>query len=198
MPSEQQFCKTPGWLDYHAKPSRPRLILPPGAVDAHCHIFGPGHLFPYAPERKYTPTDAPKETLFALRDYLGFEKNVIVQATCHGKNNQVLVDALRTAKGRARGVAMLDTSASELELKKLHNEGVRGVRFTFLKRLTERISYTDINRLVSRIAPLGWHLVVYFEANELPEIYDFLASLPIAVVVDHMGLPDVSKPLHNA
>src|SRR6476620_11007578 len=97
------FTVTPGWLAYHPDPSVPHFSVPPGAVAAHCHVFGPGAEFPYAPERKYTPCDASKQQLFALRDRLGFDKNVIVQATCHGSDNRALVDALRAANGRARG-----------------------------------------------------------------------------------------------
>ena len=93
-----EFTKTPGWLDWFAGPSKPRFQLPAGAVDAHCHVFGPGDSFPYAPERKYTPCDASKEQLFALRDHLGFDKNVIVQATCHGSDNRALVDALKASQ----------------------------------------------------------------------------------------------------
>ncbi|HSG64342.1 MAG TPA: amidohydrolase family protein, partial [Gammaproteobacteria bacterium] len=78
------FEKTPGWLDWDPDPSKPSYRPPPGAVDAHCHVFGPGKLFPYAPERKYTPCDASREQLIALREHLGFARNVVVQATCHG------------------------------------------------------------------------------------------------------------------
>ena len=99
------FEKTPGWLDWDPHPSRPRFRLPAGAVDAHCHVFGPGAEFPYAPERKYTPCDASKAQLFALRDHLGFARTVIVQATCHGADNRALVDALQASDGRAKGVA---------------------------------------------------------------------------------------------
>ena len=99
------FHVTPGWLPFHPNPSTPRFRLPAGSVDAHCHVFGPGAEFPYAPERKYTPCDAGKDLLFALRDQLGFDKNVIVQATCHGADNRALVDALRASGDRARGVA---------------------------------------------------------------------------------------------
>src|SRR3954454_8033488 len=99
------FTVTPGWLPFHPNPSKPRFRLPPGTVDAHCHVFGPGGQFPYAPERKYTPCDASKDQLFALRDLLGFERNVIVQATCHGSDNRALVDALKASNGNARGVA---------------------------------------------------------------------------------------------
>jgi 2-pyrone-4,6-dicarboxylate lactonase len=104
------FAKTPGWLDWYTGPSKPRFKLPPNSVDAHCHVFGPGEQFPYAPERKYTPCDASKQQLFALRDHLGFSKNVIVQATCHGADNRALVDALKHSDNRARGVVTVRRS----------------------------------------------------------------------------------------
>src|SRR5471030_2460008 len=119
-----QFLKTSGWLDWYANPSKPRFKLPAGAVDAHCHVFGPGAEFPYAPERKYTPCDASKAQLFALRDHLGFEKNVIVQATCHGADNRALVDALKSSNGKARGVAFVGEEITDAELKALHDAGV--------------------------------------------------------------------------
>ena len=85
-----------GYIPFHPNPSKPKFKPPPGAVDAHCHVFGPEAKFPYAPERKYTPCDAPKEKLFALRDFLGFDKNVIVQASCHSKDNRAMIDALES------------------------------------------------------------------------------------------------------
>src|SRR6185369_15360281 len=111
------FPITPGWLPFHPSPSLPAFTLPPGAVDAHCHVFGPGDEFPYAPERKYTPCDASKQQLFALRDRLGFDKNVIVQATCHGTDNRALVDALTSSDNRARGVATVDRGVTDEELQ---------------------------------------------------------------------------------
>lgn len=188
------FEKTPGWLDFHPNPSKPRLSLPAGAVDAHCHVFGPGDVFPYAPERKYTPCDASKEQLFALRDHLGFERNVIVQATCHGADNRALVDALQSAGKLARGVATVKRDISDEALQKLHEAGVRGVRFNFVKRLVDFTPKEELMEIAARIAPLGWHVVVYFEAADLPELWDFFTNLPATVVVDHMGRPDVSKP----
>jgi 2-pyrone-4,6-dicarboxylate lactonase len=107
-----EFQKTPGWLDWHAGPSVPRFKLPAGAVDAHCHVFGPGAQFPYAAGRKYTPCDASKRQLYALRDHLGFARNVIVQATCHGADNRAMIDALDHADGRARGVATLGATSA--------------------------------------------------------------------------------------
>jgi 2-pyrone-4,6-dicarboxylate lactonase len=183
------------WLVFHPSPSKPTFRPPPGAVDAHCHVFGPGEVFPYAPERKYTPCDAPKEKLWELRDFLGFERNVIVQATCHGADNRALVDALRASQGRARGVATVKQDVSDEELQALDAAGVRGVRFNFVKRLVDTTPREVLLSIARRIQPLGWHIVIYFEAQELPELYDFFTSLPTTVVVDHMGRPDVTKPV---
>jgi 2-pyrone-4,6-dicarboxylate lactonase len=183
------------WLVFHPNPSKPAYKVPPGAVDAHCHVFGPGDLFPYAPERKYTPCDASAAQLFALRDFLGFERNVIVQATCHGADNRALLDALRRSDGRARGVATLRADVSDAELAALDAAGIRGVRFNFVKRLVDAVPRETLAAIAARIAPLGWHVVIYFEAAELPSLYDFFVSLPATVVVDHMGRPDVAKPV---
>ncbi len=182
------------YLPFHPSPSRPRFALPRGAVDAHCHVFGPGDVFAYAAERKYTPCDAPKDKLFALRDFLGFDRNVIVQATCHGHDNRALVDALAHSAGRARGVASVGRDVTDAELAALHAAGVRGVRFNFVRRLVDFTPRDVLTDIAQRIAPLGWHVVVYFEAQDLPELAPFFTTLPTTVVVDHMGRPDVTKP----
>ena len=189
----ETFTKTPGWLDWHPEPSEPRFTLPPGTVDTHCHVFGPGDRFPYAPERKYTPCDASREQLFALRDHLGVRRQVIVQATCHGADNSAMVDAVAASGGRARGVATVRPDVTDAELRRLDAAGVRGVRFNFLKRLVNASPRDDLAAIARRIAPLGWHVVVYFEAADLPDLADFLTALPVPLVVDHMGRPDVSR-----
>ena len=189
------FTMDPDWLPFHPAPVKPVYIPPPGAVDAHCHVFGPGDRFPYAPERKYTPCDAPKEKLWELRDHLGFSRNVIVQATCHGADNRALVGALRASNDRARGVATVKRDVTDARLAELHEAGVRGVRFNFVKRLVDVLPFDTLREIAERIKELGWHIVIYFESHELPELYDFFTSLPTVVVVDHMGRPDVSKPI---
>jgi 2-pyrone-4,6-dicarboxylate lactonase len=181
------------WLVFDPDPSKPEFRAPPGAVDAHCHVFGPGDVFPYAPERKYTPADAPAAKLFELRDFLGFQRNVIVQATCHGADNRALLDAIARSNGRARGVATVRADVSQSELAALHAGGVRGVRFNFVKRLADAVPQATLTAIAERIAPLGWHIVIYFEAADLPQLQDFISSLPTTVVVDHMGRPDVGK-----
>jgi len=189
------FTTDTGWLPYHPRPSKPHFVPPPGAVDAHCHIFGPGAEFPYAPQRKYTPCDASKEHLWALRDFLGLERNVIVQGTCHGTDNRALVDALHASRGRARGVASVAVDVTDAQLRALNAAGVRGVRFNFVKRLVDTTPREVLEEIAHRVALLGWHIVIYFEAAELPQLYDFFAALPMTIVVDHMGRPDVTKPV---
>ena len=197
-PASGPFMTDRDWLPFHPAPRRPQFVPPRGAVDAHCHVFGPGAQFPYAAQRRYTPCDAPKEKLFGLRDYLGFERNVIVQATCHGADNRALVDALHAADGRARGIATVTASVSAEELAALDAAGVRGVRFNFVKRLVDTTPREVLQQIAQRVAPLGWHVVIYFEAAELPQLYAFFASLPTTVVVDHMGRPDVTRPVDGA
>ena len=117
---------------------------------------------------------------------------MIVQASCHGPDNRALVDALQTAGEAARGVAFVRRDVEVAELEAMHEAGVRGVRFNFLKRLVDSTPREHYLEIVEKIRPLGWHIVVYFEANELHEIEDFLRDLPTTVVIDHMGRPDVS------
>ena len=183
-----------GWLKFHPAPTKPTFAVPAGAVDAHCHVFGPGDRFPYAPERKYTPCDASKDQLWALRDYLGFERNVIVQATCHGADNRALIDAIGASNGRARGVATVTRDVSDQELQSLYDAGVRGLRFSFVKRLVDVLPYETLTEVAERIQSFGLHLVIYFESQDLSELAAFLTSLPGTIVLDHMGRPDLSKP----
>src|SRR6516165_1050665 len=182
-----------GYIPFHPNPSRPKYTPPAGAVDARCHVFGPEARFPYAPERKYTPSDAPKEKLFALRDFLRLDKNVIVQASCHSKDNRAMVDALESSGGRAKGVAFVGEEVTQHELDWMDRAGVKGVRFNFIKRLVDFTPREVLARIAARVAPLGWHIVVYFEMADLPELEPFFTSLPTTVVVDHMGTPDVKK-----
>jgi len=192
------FTKDADWLDWCANPTKPAFRLPAGAVDAHCHVFGPGDVFPFAPERKYTPCDASWQQLFALRDFLGFSRNVIVQATCHGADNRALIDAIARSGGKARGVATVKRSVTDEELQALHEGGVRGVRFNFVKRLVDALPFDSLSEIAERVAKLGWHIVIYFEADDLKDYFSFFTALPTTVVVDHMGRPDVTKDAFGA
>jgi 2-pyrone-4,6-dicarboxylate lactonase len=191
------FVKDADWLDWHPNPTKPTFVVPAGAVDAHCHVFGPGDTFPFAPERKYTPCDASWEQLFALRDFLGFDKNVVVQATCHGSDNSALLDVLERAEDRARGVVTVKADVTHDELARMNELGVRGVRFNYVKRLVDPKPDDYYRQIIEKIKPLGWHVVLYFEPSDLQEKYDFFTSLGVPVVIDHMGRPDVTQPVDN-
>ena len=183
----------PDWLEFHPNPKKPNFQLPKGAVDAHCHVFGPSPEFPFAPERKYTPCNAGKDKLFELRDYLGFERNVIVQATCHGTDNSAMVNACRAAGELARGVASVRSDITASELGEMHEAGVRAVRFNFVKRLVDATPREVFLEIAGKIQEFGWSTVVYFEASDLADLQPFLQQLPGIIVVDHMGRPDVTK-----
>ena len=180
-------------ISWHSNPSKPRFTPPPGAIDAHCHVFGPMAEFPFSAKAKYLPGDAGPEMLFALRDRLGFSRNVIVQASCHGTDNSATLNAIAKSKGLARGVAVVDPDISDRELEDLHAGGIRGVRFNFLKRLVDDAPKDKFLEVARRIQPLGWHVVIYFEADILEELRPFLDAIPTLIVVDHMGRPDVRQ-----
>jgi 2-pyrone-4,6-dicarboxylate lactonase len=148
--------------------------------------------FPFSLKAKYLPQDAGPDKLFALRDLLGFERNVIVQASCHGTDNRATLHAIAASNGRARGVAVVDPAISEDELAAMHAGGIRGIRFNFLKRLVDdapKDKFLD----VARRLPKGWHVVVYFEADILDELRPFLDAIQVPLVIDHMGRPDVTQ-----
>ena len=187
----------PDWLPFHPNPTKPSFKPPKGAVDTHCHVFGPESKFPFAPERKYTPCDASKDQLFKLRNFLGFERNVIVQASCHGTNNDALEDALLSSNNLARGVAVVSPDISQRDLKRLDAAGVRAVRFNFLKRLVDNAPRDTFQNIAKKIADLGWHVVVYVEAQDLEDLAPFLKSLPTNIIFDHMARPNVNEGLNS-
>jgi 2-pyrone-4,6-dicarboxylate lactonase len=177
---------------WHANPSKPRYTPPPGAVDAHCHVFGPMAEFPFSAKAKYLPEDAGPDMLFALRDHLGFARNVIVQASCHGTYNAATLHAIAKSNGLARGVAVVDPAISEADLAALHAGGIRGIRFNFLKRLVDDAPKDKFLEVANRL-PAGWHVVIYFEADILEELRPFMDAIPVPLVIDHMGRPDVRQ-----
>ena len=168
-------------------PTKPSYVLPPGACDAHCHVFGPGGRFPYAPGRSYTPPDAPREKLAALHRHLGFSRAVVVQASCHGTDNSALLDALAASDGAWRGVAMIGADVSERELERLHAGGVRGVRFNFVAHLGGAPDLGVVTSMAERIAALGWHLQLHLDAEDIQTYREFLGRLRVPFIIDHMG-----------
>ena len=168
------------------------------ATDAHCHVFGPAAIFPYAPDRAYTPADAPKQRLAELHNGLGIERAVIVQASCHGTDNRAMLDAIASSGGRWRGVAIVDESFSERDYAALHDGGIRGVRFNFVAHLGGRPDLHAFHHVLQRIKPLGWHLVVHLDAADIVELSGLLRGLSLPFVIDHMGRVRADAGLQQA
>lgn len=164
-----------------------RFVPPDGACDAHCHVFGPAHRFPFAPDSSYTPPDSGVEQLLELQERLGLTRAVLVQASCHGNDNSALLDALRRGRGRFAGVVMVDSGVSDEDLAAMHREGVRGIRFNFVRHLRDAADPATMLALSHRIAPLGWHVELHFDADQIPEHVELLEELPVPYLIDHMG-----------
>jgi 2-pyrone-4,6-dicarboxylate lactonase len=179
-------------LKLHAR-RKPTFQLPMGACDAHCHVFGPGNIFPYAPNRRYTPADAPKETLAELHKFLGVSRAVIVQASCHGSDNRAMLDALTHSPATLRGVAIADGNTPDEEYKTLHAAGVRGVRFNFVKHLGGAPAMDVFWSVLRKVEPLGWHIVLHMDAKDIESLTPLIKQLPMPFVIDHMGRVESAK-----
>ena len=183
---------------YLAAPTKPSFTLPPGACDAHVHVFGPAATFPYAPGAPFIPADAPKEKLFALHAHLGIRHCVIVQTTAHGYDNTVVEDALDAKGGDYLGVALAPPDVSDAELKRLDGKGFRGVRFNFMQHLGRGANPEDVIKLSQRLAPLGWHLQIHFHGEMVHELVPILKRSAVPVMIDHQGRIDSSKGVDGA
>jgi len=166
---------------------KPKFAPPPLTCDAHCHVFGPAAKFPYAPGAAYWPPDSPFEALQALHAALGIERAVIVHASCHGSDMRATLDAIVRSGGRYRGTAIIDQRCTSRNLERLHEGGIRGVRFNFVKHLASRPDMGFFNKTVDKVRSLGWHLILHLDAEDLVEFRNRFRTLPVPMVIDHMG-----------
>jgi len=175
---------SPPRRDSHA----PTTFTPPAAAtDAHCHIFGPAHQFPFSANRTYTPPDSGYEEFVDLQTRLGLSRAVFVQASCHGTDNRAMLDAMTRGGGGYAGVAMIDDTHTDEDLDEMHEAGVRGIRFNFVKHLGGAPDLDIFWRLVSRVEPRGWHVELHFDAKDLPEHSGLLDRMPTPYIIDHMA-----------
>jgi 2-pyrone-4,6-dicarboxylate lactonase len=167
-------------------------VLPRGACDCHCHVFGPAARFPYAEPRSYTPDDAPLEAYIALLDGLGFDRGVLVQPSAYGRDNRAMLDALNAEPARLRGIAVSGAELTKGTLRQWHAAGVRGLRANEFRRngksfYQNGVGLTEIAPLLPAMADLGWHLQLWIDAHDFPAMLPRLQGVPVPVVVDHMG-----------
>jgi predicted TIM-barrel fold metal-dependent hydrolase len=164
-----------------------KFTPPPLACDAHCHVFGPAAKFPYDPKAAYVPADAPFEELQKLHLRLGLQRAVIVHASCHGADMRVTLDAIARSGGRYRGTAIIDSSVSEKDFQRMHEGGIRAVRFNFVRHLGGRPNRDFFQKTVQKLQFFGWHLILHLDAQDLVELEDVFRKLPVPFVIDHMG-----------
>ena len=176
----------------------PAHRMPPGACDAHCHVFGPADRFPYAPDRAYTPPDAPYEDLVRLHRVLGVERAVIVHASCHGSDMRVTLDTIARSDGAMRGIAVVDPGVTDADLAALDAGGIRGVRFNFVKHLGGMPDMAFFERVLAQVEPLGWHVVLHLDSEDVVELAPRIARIPVPFVIDHMGRVKAKNGLDQA
>ena len=176
--------------------------LPAGACDTHCHVFGPAAKFPYAEPRSYTPDDAPLEAYLAMLDRLGFDRGVLVQPSAYGRDNTAMLDALTREPKRLRGVAVGGTELTPAVLKAWHKAGVRALRANEFRRdgkpyYQNGVGLKDVEPFYPLMQELGWHLQLWIDTRDLPELMPQLDRVPVPIVVDHMGRLEHHHGTHN-
>jgi 2-pyrone-4,6-dicarboxylate lactonase len=182
---------------YHTNPTEPKLKLPAGAADCHFHVFGPKAKFPFDAKAPYTPADAPKDVLIDRHLFLNIEHGVVVQSAAHGFDNSAAADLLAEKKGSYVGVALAPVNSDMADLKKLHEQGFRGLRFNFVEHLGGGPALADVLKLSSKLASLNWHLQIHLEPAMISRMTAELKLSPVPVVIDHMGRIDASRGLDD-
>ncbi|WP_322048256.1 amidohydrolase family protein [Paraburkholderia sp. J67] len=158
--------------------------------DCHTHIYGPWHDFPLPADAVYRPAAAPMSSLLDVHRKLGISRGVLVQAACYGSDHSALLDAIARTGGRYRGVALLDGSESDDQLRALHEGGVRGIRFNFMGHLAAEVDLDRLRTQAERVGKLGWHVLLHGRLAQVLPVLDAWRALETLLVVDHMGRPD--------
>ena len=166
---------------------KPRFTPPPNSCDTHFHVFGPPELFPFLSIHEYTPPAAPLAHYLKMAAVIGMERAVVVQPSVHGLDNSATLDAIAKSGGRFRGLARIDDKTPKAELQKLHDGGVRGVRFNLLDRPRGNVKLDVLDRCVEHIAEFGWSVDLHIDTKNLLEQERRIRALPIPVVIDHIA-----------
>lgn len=190
--SSQPDVSTPGapyCSRFDPHPRQPRVTLPAGACDCHAHICGPGAEYPYAPERVYTPYDSLLPDYLAMLATVGVGRCVLIQPSVYGADNRVMLGAMKEAPLPCRGVAVVESTVTDTEITRLHEAGIRGLRFNLVdvRDPTGAIDLDEVTALARRVQPLGWHAEFLIHADHYPKIDEMFAGFPTDIVLGHMG-----------
>ncbi|ALM84787.1 amidohydrolase family protein [Bordetella sp. N] len=165
---------------------KPELKAPAGACDCHIHIYELQR-YPLASTATFGPPQASWDDYLQVRQALGLERAIIVQATGYGFDNRCALEALQLSQGTARMIATLRADTPLAELRALHDAGVRGVRFMMIPNSGGVMQWEDLEPMAERIAELGWVINLQLDGRELPAYEARLAALPCQVSIDHNG-----------
>lgn len=166
-------------------PSAPQTPTPQGACDCHAHVILPEADHPFVPNRSYTPPPATLDAYKAMHRRLGIERAVIVQPSVYGTDNSVTLDAIRDYGPSGRGIVVIEPTCDLAAIEEMDRSGVRGARINML--FQGGVSIEDLGSLAARIATVGWHLQLLIDGPTLAELEGRLETLPVPIVVDHMG-----------
>ncbi len=168
-------------------PKKPKFTPPPGACDAHCHIFGPPEVFPYSDRRRYTPPAAPFEHYMMMLDIIGIDRGIVVQPNVHDTDNRVSLDAIARSAGRLRGVGRIDDDTTDRDIQVMHEGGIRGIRFEFVAGRRGSTNLPLFERMIERIRPWGWHVELHVGPEVLIANAAWFRALDLTSVIDHMA-----------
>jgi predicted TIM-barrel fold metal-dependent hydrolase len=171
----------------------PRTRVPANATDCHHHIYD--SRYPWAPQATLKPGDGTVADYRSLQKRIGTSRNVIVQPSSYGIDNRLLLESIAQFDGRARGIAVVNTSVTDAQLQELHKGGVRGIRFNLSPPGTTTLDM--VKPLAARVAPLGWHVQVNAPANYLLDAKATWSDLPCPVVFDHLAHIPQPTPLQH-
>ena len=166
---------------------RPKFAPPPKACDAHFHVFGPPEQFPFVSTHEYTPPAAPLDHYLKMIEVIGIERAVVVQPSVHGLDNSATLDAVKKSNGKFRGVGRIDAQTAKSELRRLHDGGIRGVRFNLLDRPRGNVALSVLDRCVENIAELNWSVDLHIDMKNLLAQEKRIRAMPLPVVIDHIA-----------
>src|SRR5215207_6344741 len=173
----------------------PKLKAPANACDCHHHIYG--SQYKVDPRSTLRPGDATVEDYRVFQKRIGTSRNVIVQPSTYGTENAPTLEAAVAMGPQARAVVVVDTSVSDADLKRVHSQGARGIRFNLAS--SSVTTPETIEPLSKRVNELGWHIQINASAEKIQEIMPILQKVPSPIVFDHLAhipQPDgVNHPL---
>jgi len=180
---------------FDPNPRTPNPLPPKGTCDCQFHIFAAADRYPVRPGAVYHTPEATIEAALRMHKALGIERGVIVNSTAYGTDYRILLDGIAAGGPNYRGIAVVDDTVTDADYKRMHDGGVRGVRFNFLKVLNIVPSPASFKRALDRVAEMGWFIKIHGSGQDLLDLADLLRPVKVNAVIDHLTNPDFDQPV---